>query len=486
MSLRYPALLLLIALAAPLALAQDLSITASAEDASGEAGDRVQTTYTVTLTGAEEIEDISVGFYFSTDQTLSPDDAFSEREEVDAESDEAESDDEQIDIPSSLSDGDYFILVVIDDQEQVSETDETNNTAAIPFTVGGGTGGGGGGADLRIVSASAPSSAAAGDEIEVSYTLGNDGSEQAGPSQVAVYVSTNRTLSSNDVLAGRTEADEVDAGDSGDEDEGVTVPNSLAPGDYFLLFVADDRNAVTETDESNNTFALAFTVTGSGGGTGGSGQADLEVTQASVAPPSAPAGGQVQVNYTLANTGTEQAGNSRTAFYVSTDRSFSSGDVLAGTTDTDEVDAGGGGDEDEDLTIPSGLAPGDYFLLVVADSGNDVAERAENNNVAAVPFTVEMGTATDDAPHAGLSLAAPAPNPVREQTTLRYTLVQGGTVHLAVYDALGRRVTTLADGPRTAGAHDATWTPAAVASGVYVVRLAVDGAVVTRRVSVVR
>ena len=158
MLLRYVSLFLILTVS-PGAFAQpDLTISASAEDSSGEAGDRVTLDHTVTLTGAEEIEDISVGVYFSTDQTLNSNDVFSEREEVDAESDEPESGNEQIDIPGSLEPGDYFLLVVIDDLEQVIESAETNNTVAIPFEVTGE--GGSGGADLEVTSASAePSSA---------------------------------------------------------------------------------------------------------------------------------------------------------------------------------------------------------------------------------------------------------------------------------------------------------------------------------------
>ena len=226
-------LLAAVALAAPSALAQDLSITASAEDSAGDAGGRVQLMYTVTLTGAEEIEDVPVGFYFSTDQTLSSDDVFSEREEIDVESDEPESDDEQIDIPSTLPDGDYFILVVIDDLEQVSETDETNNVAAVPFRIG-------------------------------------------------------------------------------------------------------------------------------------------------------------------------------------------------------------------------------------------------------------MPTATDDRPDAGVVLTPPAPNPLQDQTTIQYALAEGGAVRLAIYDALGRQVAVLVDGPQPRGPHDVVWNPAALASGAYVVVLEAGGEAATQRVTVVR
>ncbi len=486
MPLRYPLPILLLALLAPTALAQDLSITASAEDDSGEAGDRVTLDYTVTLTGAKEIEDVPVGFYFSEDQTLSDDDVFSEREDVDAESDEPESDNEQIDIPESLDPGEYFLLVVVDDLDVVAETDETNNTVAIPFTVTGGGSGGGGDADLVVTSASAePNSAAPGDQVQVDYALANQGSEQAGESQVAFYFSRDRAVSSSDVLAEREEVDEVDAGDSEDGEVTLTVPNSLSAGDYFLLVVADGRNAVAETSENNNTFAIPFTVTSGGGG--GGGDADLVVTSASAEPNSAEPGDQVQVDYTLVNEGTEQAGGSLVGFYLSTDRFLSSGDELLATENVDEVDANSSEDGEETLTIPASTAPGDYFILVVADDGNDVTESSESNNVFDIPFTVtpttasEGGTAT-----AALRLDAPAPNPVAGRAVVAYTLREAGPVRLAVYDVLGRQVAVLADGVQPAGTHEATWNAAGLAAGTYVVRLVAGGEAQAQQATVVR
>ena len=41
----------------------------------------------------------------------------------------------------------------------------------------------------------------------------------------------------------------------------AVVPGNVVPGAYYVLFVADPLNAVTETNESNNLAALPLTVT---------------------------------------------------------------------------------------------------------------------------------------------------------------------------------------------------------------------------------
>lgn len=88
-----------------------------------------------------------------------------------------------------------------------------------------------------------------------------------------------------------------------------------------------------------------------------------------------------------------------------------------------------------------------------------------------------------------VSLGAPRPNPTTGAVRLRASL-PAGPATAAVFDVLGRRVTTLLDGP-VAGDLDLAWDGrdaggAPAASGVYVVRLEAGGAVRTQRVLVTR
>jgi hypothetical protein len=94
------------------------------------------------------------------------------------------------------------------------------------------------------------------------------------------------------------------------------------------------------------------------------------------------------------------------------------------------------------------------------------------------------------APQASLALAA-APNPFNPSTTLRFTLPGASAVHLAVYDASGRRVRTLQTGVLTAGEHLVRWDGrddrgASAASGTYSVRLEAAGAARTVKLILVK
>jgi hypothetical protein len=99
---------------------------------------------------------------------------------------------------------------------------------------------------------------------------------------------------------------------------------------------------------------------------------------------------------------------------------------------------------------------------------------------------VEGGTA-----RAALEFAAPSPNPARGNATLRFALTTRGAVRLALFDAAGRRVATLADGVHEAGEHSVAFALRDGAgrdlpAGLYLARLEAEGRVLTRRIAAVK
>jgi hypothetical protein len=67
------------------------------------------------------------------------------------------------------------------------------------------------------------------------------------------------------------------------------------------------------------------------------------------------------------------------------------------------------------------------------------------------------------------------PNPFNPSTNISYQLPEYARVSLKVYDILGREIVTLADGMKEAGAYIATFDGSRHASGVYFVRMMVQG-----------
>ena len=67
------------------------------------------------------------------------------------------------------------------------------------------------------------------------------------------------------------------------------------------------------------------------------------------------------------------------------------------------------------------------------------------------------------------------PNPFNPTTNIGYQLIENSRVSIKVYDILGRQILTLVDGNKTAGQYTAVFDGSHFASGVYFVRMMVQG-----------
>ena len=67
------------------------------------------------------------------------------------------------------------------------------------------------------------------------------------------------------------------------------------------------------------------------------------------------------------------------------------------------------------------------------------------------------------------------PNPFAGETTLHFTSQKPARVRLDVFDVLGRRIETVVDQRYSRGTHQVRWDSGALARGVYLVQMKVDG-----------
>lgn len=137
----------------------------------------------------------------------------------------------------------------------------------------------------------------------------------------------------------------------------------------------------------------------------------------------------------------------------------------------------------DSLVIASGGAPfSDDGSSVTVEgygpltyAGFDVVEVRDAFATAAEPVAAAEG----------LRLTA-RPNPSAGAVALDLALDAPGPVRVTVLDMLGRTVARVWDGPLGAGAHALTWDAAAVAPGVYAVRVETDRLATARMVTVAR
>ncbi len=127
-------------------------------------------------------------------------------------------------------------------------------------------------------------------------------------------------------------------------------------------------------------------------------------------------------------------------------------------------------------------APAVYKLTAIDTHGNE--------SPPAVLLPAGATGVGDDAPRT-LAFELASPNPSRNGATLRLALPAASHVRLAIFDAAGREVRVLADGPMSAGTKSFAWDGAdaagrATASGLFFARLETDGRMLTRRLVRVR
>lgn len=123
--------------------------------------------------------------------------------------------------------------------------------------------------ELRVQSANGPEHGRIGVPIILSPSnpamieVQNVGNAAVGQFRVGFYWSRDRVLSSDDVFAGHCLIAGLiinQVGRCGTEGPTVSlgVPESLEPGNYFLITVADDDARIAELDETNNWRAALF------------------------------------------------------------------------------------------------------------------------------------------------------------------------------------------------------------------------------------
>ncbi len=278
-------------------------------------------------------------------------------------------------IPSNATAGTYYLIARADGDAGIAETNELNNNAARSVTIG---------SDLVVsVPSTTAIKAAAGSSLEISETVINQGAGSSTPSVTRYYLSSNSTLSADDVLLeGGRAVPGLAAGGSSTGSTSLLLPAGLAAGLSYIIAKADGDDTVNETSETNNTASRAVSI-----------GPDL-IVSATSAPSSAAAGTAINVSDTVLNQGADGAAATVTRFYLSTNAALDAADMVLGEVRAvPSVAAGTSNAGTTAVTIPTTTAVGSYYLLVKADGNNAVGESYETNNVSARWIQVTAVTA---------------------------------------------------------------------------------------------
>ena len=282
-------------------------------------------------------------------------------------------------VPTSFPDGHYFVGIICDVDNAVSEANEQNN--AIPlwprvFIAR---------ADLAVSGGIfSPTMMAPGDVLSTTWTIQNIGGTTAPSTLASLYLSTDTVIGANDFplvtgidIPSLSPSSQIFIGRS------VRVPSDFTQGRYHVGIVADVGNRVNEMNEQNNSAATSNTVFIA--------FADWEVTYGNFAPSLLVPGNTLNTTWTIRNIGSP-APATLASVYISTDTLIGPNDFpLIANIDVPPLASSVQVTIRPSALLPSGFVLGWYRVGIVVDVENRVTEMNEQNNVLIVSKPLGVG-----------------------------------------------------------------------------------------------
>jgi uncharacterized repeat protein (TIGR01451 family) len=269
--------------------------------------------------------------------------------------------------------GNYFLIIQSDYLSNVFEGQrEDNNLRAVALTIQVPA------VDLTVTTVDSPSTAFSGQDMTVSWTVLNNGSNPTIGSHWIdeVVLSLDQIDDPSDRVVGSKQHDGSLNGQTGYNDAlSVFVPQGFT-GQYYVFVRADRRNDLAESNENNNSAAdgIILNLTP---------PADLVVS--SINPPSGGSPGEpITFNWTIQNSGANPAtGLWNDAVYLSSDQTWDIGDIPIGKqTQVGPIAAGQSYNGQLTTTLPA-INLGGYYVIVKTDVQNRVRETNDKNNTGA-------------------------------------------------------------------------------------------------------
>jgi hypothetical protein len=235
--------------------ASDLTLTSVTAPSSGLTGGTITVSASIANQGNASATAYRVGWYVSTDATITTADVFTgwTCDHAGLSVGATDTCSGPIGIPSTLSVGAYYVGAIVDDQGQVAETNEVNNgrAAVTPTSFSAGL------VDFIITSLTVPSTGTIGGMINVTVIVQNQGNIASPTSRTQYYLSTDQTITQTDIDTGWgcNIPSLLANGGTYTCSGGIGIPSTVAPGTYYLGAIADDGRVVSESNEVNNTRA---------------------------------------------------------------------------------------------------------------------------------------------------------------------------------------------------------------------------------------
>ncbi len=288
----------------------------------------------------------------------------------------------------------YRVFIVADPDNTRPEALEDNNAGLAPGTLEIQ------GADLRVVSLSGPPIAFIERPYRVELTLENTGVADARGFEYAYYLSEDAQIRIFDDQIFLSGSATIAAGASQTFVDMVTMPALTSTQTLFLGVIVNINSTVPETNIGNNLgrieppLELLFPIP--------------DLTAELTDTPTAAAGGEdMAITRLISNVGIADAPSFEYSYYLSTNPAIGTDDILLATFTGSLLQ----GEDDfgiDQVSVPSDIAEGSYYVGLLLDPGGLVTEIDEANNGAVGPqipvFEADIQFITDTLPGAVLGV----------------------------------------------------------------------------------
>ncbi len=298
--------------------------------------------------------------------------------------------------------------------------------------------------------------------VRVTATVKNNGNAQVGSSSyLGFYISTDTNWDAGDTFLKENYVRNLHPGQTSTELDYPFIPTHLGNGTFYLLFVADHREAKAESNENNNVNYREINIQNCDP------LPDLIVNDERVYRSSVACGNNVSVSARVKNKDVATAGSSYLGYYLSEDWRWDADDIYLKRDYVSGLYPDDDSFEQESVRIPANTPPGNYYFLFVADYQGIVDERRTSNNVEWEYLTVTCGPAERQATDENIAVNN-FPSPFSESTMIEFDLPEDGPVTLFVSDMTGKQVAVLLDkAQQFAGNNQVTFDASNYQSGTY-------------------
>lgn len=282
-------------------------------------------------------------------------------------------------IPDHLL-GTYFLIAAVNYDLDDPEQDVSNNNQSIQIEVLPGLLDG---FDAAVQSIELPSIIEVDELVEFEWTVENFGNASASSQPVRFVFSRDDELSEDDIIFRNDGTGTLSAAEIHIKLDDFRVPEEYSDGTdvlsgvHYIIAVFDPDNLSPDIDVQNNIYTAPVFVLGE--------DPDLQISNLTLQSTEVQQADYARLSFSFDNISAFMSDNiAQAGVYLSNDSTITTDDIFLGLSSPSFLFAGRSSDKDVAVQIPDYLAPGSYYIGVIADSMQDSSEQNEDNNVSDV------------------------------------------------------------------------------------------------------